>query len=225
MGRLPLEKNRDLNPEIRSEYLARLMPFFIEKGMSPHSMDDIARFLGIGKGTFYRHFHSREELFDIFIEYMVDKILSARFFLHNKGLKYEERYLLTFAAILHELGGMGFLLLSDLKSNLPHLWEKIRATYGVWEQELVGFFAEGIELGFVHEVNPAILAHMVVLFFRELMTPEYLQTLRMTLAEAFMETFRIQVRAIVKRPDFSLEEMEAKMRTMFPELAELFRQL
>lgn len=225
MGRRTLEKDRDLNPEIRSEFLAKLMPFFIETGMSQHSMDDIVKYLKIGKGTFYRHFHSRDELFELFIEYVVDKILSSRFFLHNKSLKYEERYLLTFAAILHELGGMGFLLLSDLRYNLPELWEKIRETYNVWEKELHDFFKEGIELGYVHDVNPSILAHMIILFFRELMTPEYLHSLKMTLAEAFMETFKIQIRSIVKNPDYSPESMEERMRNMFPELAELFKQL
>jgi AcrR family transcriptional regulator len=77
MGRRTLEKDRDLNPEVRSEILARLMPFFIETGMSQHSMDDLVRYLKIGKGTFYRHFHSRDELFNLFIEYVVDKILPA----------------------------------------------------------------------------------------------------------------------------------------------------
>ncbi|MBL8032542.1 MAG: TetR/AcrR family transcriptional regulator [Leptospiraceae bacterium] len=223
MGRRTLEKERDLNPEVRSEYLARLMPFFIEKGMSPHSMDDIVQYLEISKATFYRHFRSRDELFEMFIEYIVDKILSSRFFLHNKALAYEERYLLTFAAILHELGGIGFNLLSDLKQNLPHLWERIRSTYTVWESELHDFFKEGIESGYVHDVNPSILAHMIILFFRELMTPEYLQTLKMTLAEAFMETFKIQVRSIVRSPDFSLDKIEERMRTMFPELEKLFK--
>ena len=225
MGRRTLEKERDLNPEVRSEYLARLLPLFVEKGMSTHSMDDIVQFLEISKATFYRHFRSREELFELFIEYIVDKILSSRFFLHNKALKYEERYLLTFAAILHEIGGIGFLLLADLRNNLPRQWDKVRATYLVWEQELDNFFREGIEKGFVHEVNPSILAHMTILFFRELMRPEYLQSLNMTLAEAFMATFRIQIRSIVRNPDFSLEAMEERMRTMFPELETLFKTL
>jgi AcrR family transcriptional regulator len=225
MGRRTLDKERDLNPEVRSEYLARLMPLFIEKGMSGHSMDAIVQYLEISKATFYKHFRSRDELFELFIEFVVEKILSSRFFLHNKALKYEERYLLTFAAILHELGGIGFLLLADLRNNLPHLWEEVRATYVVWEDELHEFFKEGIESGFVHDVNPSILAHMVILFFRELMRPEYLQSLKMTLAQAFMETFKIQVRSIVRTSEFSVADMEERIRTMFPELEALFRKL
>lgn len=225
MGRRTLEKERDLNPEVRSEYLARLLPLFVEKGMSTHSMDDIVQFLEISKATFYRHFLSRDELFELFIEHLVDRILSSRFFLHNTALKYEERYLLTFAAILHEIGGIGFLLLADLRNNLPKLWERIRATYLVWEQELEKFFAEGIQKNYVHDVNPSILAHMIIVFFRELMRPEYLQSLNMTLAEAFIATFRIQIRSIVKNPDFSVVAMEERMRTMFPELEALFRTL
>jgi AcrR family transcriptional regulator len=225
MGRQPLDKARELDPKVRSEYLAQLMPHFIEHGMSVHSMDSIVQHLQISKATFYRHFRSRDDLFEIFIDHLVDKILSSRFFLHNKALPYEERYLLTFAAILHEIGGIGFLLLADLRNNLPHLWEKIRATYAVYEEELHAFFQEGIDSGYVHKVNPSILAHMIILFFRELMRPEYLQSLNMTLAEAFMATFRIQVRSIVSKPDFSFEAMEERMRTMFPELESLFRKL
>ena len=66
---------------------------------------------------------------------------------------------------------------------------------------------------------------MIILFFRELMRPEYLQSLNMTLAEAFMATFRIQVRSIVSKPEFSFEVMEERMRTMFPELESLFKRL
>lgn len=223
MGRKTLEKERELDPQVRSEYMARLMPLFVEQGMSAHSMDAIVQYLEISKATFYRHFHSRDELFEMFIDYVVEKILSSRVFLHNKGLPYEERYLLTFAAILHELGGMGFTLMSDLRYNLLHLWEKVRGTYTIWEQELIVFFKEGIEKGHVHDVNPSILAHMITLFFRELMTPEYLQSLKMTLAEAFMETFRIQIRSIVKDPNFSFEAIEERMHTTFPELEKLFK--
>jgi len=223
MGRKTLEKERELDPQVRGEYMARLMPLFVEQGMSAHSMDAIVQYLEISKATFYRHFHSRDELFEMFIDYVVEKILSSRVFLHNKGLPYEERYLLTFAAILHELGGMGFTLMSDLRYNLLHLWEKVRGTYTIWEQELIVFFKEGIEKGHVHDVNPSILAHMITLFFRELMTPEYLQSLKMTLAEAFMETFRIQIRSIVKDPNFSFEAIEERMHTTFPELEKLFK--
>lgn len=225
MGRKTLEKERELDPQVRSEYMARLMPLFVEQGMSAHSMDAIVQYLEISKATFYRHFHSRDELFEMFIDYVVEKILSSRVFLHNKGLPYEERYLLTFAAILHELGGMGFTLMSDLRYNLLHLWEKVRGTYTIWEQELIVFFKEGIEKGHVHDVNPSILAHMITLFFRELMTPEYLQSLKMTLAEAFMETFRIQIRSIVKDPNFSFEAIEERMHTTFPELEKLFKKV
>ncbi|MBN8220788.1 MAG: TetR/AcrR family transcriptional regulator [Spirochaetes bacterium] len=225
MGRKTLEKERDLDPEVRKEYLARLVPLFVEKGMSMHSMDAIVQYLEISKATFYRHFHSRDELFELFIDYIVEKILSSRVFLHNKGLAYEERYLMTFAAILHELGGMGFTLMSDLRYNLLPLWEKVRGTYSVWEKELHTFFKEGIESGYVHDVNPSILAHMIILFFRELMTPEYLQSLKMTLAEAFMETFKIQIRSIVKDPNFSFDSLETRMRSTFPELEKLFKTL
>ncbi|MBV6494700.1 MAG: hypothetical protein LDLANPLL_02737 [Turneriella sp.] len=222
MGRKTLDKERDLDPKVRSEYLARLLPFFIEKGMSVHSMDAIAQHLEISKATFYKHFHSRDELFELFIDYTVEKILSSRIFLHNTVLPYEERYLLTFAAILHELGGMGATLLLDLRNNMPLLWDKIRETYAIWEEELQKFFSEGIENGYVHPVNTTIMSHMIIVFFRELMNPEYLETLQMTLAEAFMETFRIQIRAIVKDPHFSFDKIEERMRSTFPELERLF---
>ena len=60
---------------------------------------------------------------------------------------------------------------------------------------------------------------------RELMTPEYLQSLKMTLAEAFMETFKIQIRSIVKDPNFSFDSLETRMRSTFPELEKLFKTL
>ena len=75
MGRQPLDKERELDPKVRSEYLSQLLPHFIEHGMSAHSMDSIVHHLQISKATFYRHFRSRDELFEIFIDHLVDKIL------------------------------------------------------------------------------------------------------------------------------------------------------
>lgn len=218
MGRRTLDKERELDPRIRGEYLSRLMPFFIEKGMSVHSMNDIVRFLEISKATFYRHFRSRDELFELFIEYVVDEILSARHYLHDESLRYEERLLTTFGAILQQISGIGFLLLADLRSNLPRLWKKVRETYVIWETELRQFFADGIERGYVHDLNPAILAHMVVVFSRELMRPEYLQGLNMTLGEAFGEMFRIQVRTVFRNPEFSDGALDQRMAAMLPQI-------
>ncbi|MCS6972656.1 MAG: TetR/AcrR family transcriptional regulator [Turneriella sp.] len=218
MGRRTLDKERELDPQVRNSYFERLLPLFIEKGMSAHSMDDIAQYLGISKATFYRHFRSRDELFGMFMDYIVGQILSARQFLHDPNLRYEERLLSAFAAILQQIEGIGFVLLADLRGNFPELWQKVRETYAIWEEELRDFFSEGIRHGHLHPVHPGILAHMVVLFSRELMRPEYLQSLNMTLGEAFGEMFKIQVRGILRNPEFYPEAIEARMSALLPEI-------
>ncbi len=218
MGRRTLDKNRDLDPKTRSEYLAKLKPFFIEKGMSSHSMDAIAQYLEVSKATFYKHFHSRDELFDLFVSYVVEQILEARYYLRDKEVAYEERLLNAFAAILQRVSGIGFFLLADLRNNLPALWDKIREAYSEWEKELDVFFSEGIERGHVNDVSSAMLAHMVVSMSRELMRPEYLQSLNCTLAEAFADMFKILIRSIIKTPEIPAEALDAKLASMLPEI-------
>jgi hypothetical protein len=50
------------------------------------------------------------------------------------------------------------------------------------------------------------------------MRPEYLQSLNMTLAEAFGEMFKIQVRSIVRNPEFSPQALDERMASMLPEI-------
>ena len=225
MGRRALPKSRDLDPEIRHEYLSRLLPLFIETGMSKASMDEIAQYLKISKATFYKHFSTRDELFELFTHYVIDQILKTREYLHDRSRPYHERYLYAFAAILQEINGIGVDFLSDMRTHLPELWKQIQAMYDVWEKELLDFFKEGIEAEIIEPVNPAILSHMIVLYFRELIRPEYLKSLNMTLSEAFVEIFKIQIKGIVRLENFEFDRVEEKMRDLLPQLIQASREM
>lgn len=212
MGRKALDKNRTLNPSVRKEWLDQLVPFFIEKGLTGVRVDDVTRFLGISKATFYEHFSSRDELYSMVVDHVLEQILSARLTLKRSDISFQERYILLCGLILQQVSGISPAFLADIKNNFPALWQKILDFFKLWETELTDFFAEGINAKAFARVNPAVLSYMMLIFLRELMSPEYLMANKMSLQEAFLEFFRIQATGFIKFEGFSPDLMEEKTK-------------
>lgn len=60
--------------EKKKDILRSAMKVFAEQGVAHTKMDDVARAAGIGKGTIYEYFSSREELLHLAFEYLMKKI-------------------------------------------------------------------------------------------------------------------------------------------------------
>ncbi|MCB1199539.1 MAG: TetR/AcrR family transcriptional regulator [Leptospiraceae bacterium] len=192
MGRRAIEKNRILDPKTRQEWLEQLIPFFMQNGFYRIKMEDITRYLGVSKATLYDHFSSRDELFEMVVDYVLGQIGGNREILDREELTYEERYVYLFGLILQQINGISSRLLEDIKLYFPALWQRIEDFYESWQVDLETFFARGIEEGAFVKAHPALMARMITILLRELMMPDFLISNNMTMQQVFLDFYRLQ---------------------------------
>ncbi len=208
MGRKALNKDRTLDPEIRQEWLKILTPFFIQNGFHRVTTNDIAQQLGISKATLYEHFSSRDEIFTMVINYVIEMIREKRTILDEEELSYQERYVHLFALILEQIIGISVVLLNDIESHYPRLWQIIIDFFDEWNEALKKFFEAGIKAGEFYDMHPAIMSKTVTSLLRDLMTPVFLIKNNISVNQAFIDGFRMHYRGIVKADKAKAKELE-----------------
>ena len=149
----------------RKHILRSAMRVFAEKGVANTKMTDIAQAAGIGKGTIYEYFASREELFESAFEYLLRKIKAMMVSQIDETLGPEERLRQGFLAYLDvatmKIEDFVEILLDFWaysirnKNNGDNLALDIRTRYQELRDLTTPLLTEGIEQGIFkpHDVN------------------------------------------------------------------------
>ncbi len=149
----------------RKHILRSAMRVFAEKGVSNTKMTDIAQAAGIGKGTIYEYFGSREELFQSAFEYLLRKIKAMMVSQIDETLGPEDRLRQGFLAYLDvatmQIEDFVEILLDFWaygirnKANDHNLALDIRTRYQELRDLTTPLLQEGIEKGIFrpHDVN------------------------------------------------------------------------
>lgn len=198
MGRKATDKERILDPKIRQEWLEQLIPFFMQNGFYRIKMEDVTRYLGVSKATLYDHFSSRDELFELVVDTVLDQVGQNREVLSREDLSYQERYVYLFGLIVQQINGVSSRLLEDIKLYFPALWQRIEDFYESWQTDLEDFFKKGIEDGSFVKAHPALMARMITILLRELMLPDFLIANNLTLPQVFFDFYRLQSQGLFK---------------------------
>ncbi|MCS6985791.1 MAG: TetR/AcrR family transcriptional regulator [Leptospiraceae bacterium] len=201
MGRKALDKPRILNPDVRQDFIQRLIPFFMERGFSNTKMEDIARYLGVSKATLYEHFSSQEELYSLAVDYVLQEIRASRSILEKKELSYAERYVYLFAVVLQQVAGITPLFVQDIEENYPQLWQRVQDFYQSWEKDLQNFYEEGRAAGTFIEIHPAVFSRTIIAMLKEMINSEFLITHALTLPQLLLDFFKIHSQGVFQKTE------------------------
>lgn len=210
MGRKAIDKTRALNPQVRKEWLDLLVPYFLQNGFYQVTIEDITKYLGVSKATLYEHFSSRDELYALVVDHVLEQISANRDILRQSEYTYHERYVYLYGMILQQVTGITPMFLEDIKVHFPTLWQKVQDFYYTWEADLKEFFEAGMQEGAFVQINPAVLSRMVTALLKELISPEFLITNNITLQNVFLDFFKMQSQGIFnseQRTESQLEEL------------------
>ncbi len=107
---------------------------FNKKGLKL-TMDDIAEYMGISKKTIYKHYDSKEAIFDQIVDYIFDGIKRReKEILEEEGLTLEQRTRKLLAAFPESYTEIDFTKLGDLKEKYPKIYRKLtRRLESGWE--------------------------------------------------------------------------------------------
>jgi AcrR family transcriptional regulator len=114
-----------MDQDMKIKILKATITVFNKKGLKL-TMDDIAEQMGISKKTIYKHYDSKEEIFDQIVDYIFDDIKRReQEILDEEGLELEDRVRKLLAAFPERFTEIDFTKLGDLKAKYPKTYKKL----------------------------------------------------------------------------------------------------
>ena len=146
--------------EKKRKILDAALGVFVDKGFSNVVINDIARSAGIGKGTVYEYFKSKEDLFSELLKYLFAKYQSYVPKEWKKGTTPDERLknLLSFYTRLYVQASSRrnkviFMLVDYLSHNKTKSSRKREGYFSGYREEIRSIIEEGIKLGTFRKVD------------------------------------------------------------------------
>lgn len=149
-------------------------------GVAQVTMDDIARGVGMGKGTLYQLFPSKEELvlqtFDFVagnVEKEIEEILS------DEKLSAIQKLNLYFKTITRKISSVNPLVLEYLQRSMPEAYEKLERTRErIIMNTITRIFAEGKSTGiFDSQMDEKLVAYILVGAANQIVTTQVINKL------------------------------------------------
>lgn len=198
MGRKSIKKERNLNPKKRAALIEKIIPVFSKHGIKDLTMDDLANHLNISKTTLYNYFSTREEIISGGLKYVLSRINNYQKALSDDSLSYLERYAGAVKILSENVSDISNLLLSDIKTEYPHLWKLIDTYKANATVVLAKFYDSGQKAGVFNKFETNIPVLTDRLFFDALSDPQLLEDNNLTIEEALREYFMMKCFGVLK---------------------------
>ncbi len=197
MGRKSLNRKRKENPKKRREWVIILYPHFRDFGLKDLRMETIAELLGKSKSTVYEYFSTKEEIVAEALAYKMEELMGFEAIVSDKGIDLTVRYQKLMEYMIPVLTDISSLLMEDLKTIFPDLWEQINMFYDHASQVLETYYLEGMEKGVFRKIRPALLSLSDRFFFQEMVDPTFLKENNLKPEEAFREYFELKFNGLL----------------------------
>jgi AcrR family transcriptional regulator len=138
---------------------------FITLGISQITMDQIARGVGMGKGTLYKYFPSKEILILDTIDFVAEQIdNSIKSILEDEKMTMTQKLNLFVKTIAQRLSKINPNILEYMKRSIPEAYEKIEHTRErIILNNLVRLFEDGKKCSFfVPDIDALLVSHMMI---------------------------------------------------------------
>ncbi len=197
MGRKATDKSRGSNIEKKKKWIRNAMPYFQEFGIREISMDKMAEYIGVSKGTIYNHFSSKEEIVEFAVQVKVDSIKDFYKILFDEKLGFIERYYKAMGYYSQQMYDISMRIIKDLQELYPSVWLYIQKFQKVAFNGLVKYYEEGMIKGYFEKVNPVLLAMEDRMFFELLFDQGFLNRTNLTIRKAFNQHFQVRFNGLI----------------------------
>lgn len=194
-----MRKNTDTSPKVVAVYEAVHRLICDGQDISQLIVADIAREAGIGKGTIYEYFESKEEIIARALFYELDVIMTETMNVLSHAATVEDCFILL-AGMMDEGSSLGtfFELGKNLVSNAPDVARTIQGGGRACElcqkyiDQLVDVFWEKLEKeGFIREVTDRDYIHFLILgMLQMVMFPGYTPSKRRQMVKYSVQTIK-----------------------------------
>lgn len=167
---------------------------FTTIGIQQVTMDDLARGVGMGKGTLYKYFPSKEILLMNTIDFFasrMEKLIEE--VINDDKLTAIEKLSKFLKTVSERLAKVNPASLAYLERSMPEVYEKLEKTR---EKMVVTNFTKVLEDGkkngvFTPEMDPYLIAHIFIGAISHVMQAKVLENMNYSLDQIFNSTITL----------------------------------
>ncbi|MBD3377576.1 TetR family transcriptional regulator [candidate division KSB1 bacterium] len=156
----------------KHEILIAAMSLFAKNGVIQTKMTDIAQATGIGKGTIYEYFRSKEDIFATAYEMIFNSTIDKVQSILNSSLEPEEKLRqlmsVTVDNFFHDGGKFAGIMMSFWSEGIRNKDDRIidiidlSKVYHEYRHIIAGILTEGIEKGYFRQMNTFMSASALI---------------------------------------------------------------
>lgn len=159
-----------------------------KRGIYRMSMDELAAEAGISKRTVYRYFRSKDEIIEVALETLLQKITTYVNKTIEEAETSEEALRVVLKTGLNAAQNyITFLVMEDMRTHYPHIWKKIdefRIRNAVMIVDKL--YGKGGQKEF-RDINPLIIAEVVKASIQAVLTPDFILRNNLTSEETLKQ--------------------------------------
>ncbi len=198
MGRKAINRDRKIDKDKTQPWIQILYNYFQKNGLKGITMDVLAKVLGKSKTTVYDYFPTKEDLLDEIILYKLEEIKGFKNIIGNTEKSFKQRCYELLKFQTDHIADISNIFLSDLKELYPSHWQKVESFLDYLSEETAKFYKAGIQAEEFNAIHTSILVLNDQLFFRTLTDPNFLNTNKLTLQEAFEQYSQLRFFGIIR---------------------------
>lgn len=170
----------------------RIMEFSFKKfttlGIQHVTMDEISRGVGIGKGTLYKYFPSKEALLLNTISHFAGHIeKTIQEIMDNENLTPIEKLKIIFKTLAERFSKVNPAAVAYLERSMPEAYEKITSVRErIIMTSIIKLLEDGRKCGhFNAEMDPYVVANILIGAVNHMIDPEILPSFKCTLDQLY----------------------------------------
>jgi TetR/AcrR family fatty acid metabolism transcriptional regulator len=174
----------------KEHILDAALDVFVDKGFSNVMINDIAKVAGIGKGTVYEYFKSKEELFSELLKYLFARHKNYIPKQWENGTTPEKKlrnllssYIRLYIQASSRRNKVLFMLVDYLSHNSAKAFRKSEGYFSGYREEIHSIIEEGITLGTFKKVEVESAVTAITMIMDGLMFQMFLVPKTFTLKE------------------------------------------
>lgn len=164
-----MEKKRTIEDK-RTQILHSAIEIFAKKGLERGKIADIAKQAGIGKGTIYEYFKSKDEIFSAIENLFVNDTIAQvnRLVNSNKSPTEKIEEIVNYSINMHEVMGDAILIVSEMWAQHSrgqwhgHKNSIFADMYSSYHKVIKEILTSGIKIGEFREMNKDGVATMLL---------------------------------------------------------------
>jgi len=150
----------------RQQILDAARRFFIDKGYSPTTMEDIAKAAGLSKGGIYHYFQSKKQVFEALVRQEYEESTAFLENISSKGGAYDDMFQ---AMARHYLDSFGrrpdyprfFMVMGEMAGRDESVRDMLASLQNEYTEVVARIIQAGIDAGALKPVDPRAAATLL----------------------------------------------------------------